>query len=183
MHCQGAQLMSVNFDKYFTYMAASSAFTPGATPQDVFTITGNATTNVYVLKMGISTIQTTEGVNAWYLAKRSTANSGGTPATVTPVPVQSGNFAAGATVKQYTANPTAGTLIANLWAGWLNSPKAATAGVGGLQGIELDFESMLGQPIALLSTAEVLSWNFNGAALPSGLSVLAWALWAESSKT
>ena len=164
-------------------MAASSAFTPGATPQDVFTITGNATTNVYVLKMGISTIQTTEGVNAWYLAKRSTANSGGTPATVTPVPVQSGNFAAGATVKQYTANPTAGTLIANLWAGWLNSPKAATAGVGGLQGIELDFESMLGQPIALLSTAEVLSWNFNGAALPSGLSVLAWALWAESSKT
>ena len=134
-------------------MAASSAFTPGATPQDVFTITGNGTTNVYVLKMGISTIQTTEGVNAWYLAKRSTANSGGTPATVTPVPVQSGNFAAGATVKQYTANPTAGTLIANLWNGWLNSPKAATAGVGGLQGIELDFESMLGQPIALLSAA------------------------------
>ena len=45
----------LNINQYQTYMAASSAFTPGTTPQDVFTITGNATTNVYVLKMGLST--------------------------------------------------------------------------------------------------------------------------------
>ena len=30
----------VNFDPQNTFMAASAAFTPGSTPQDVFTITG-----------------------------------------------------------------------------------------------------------------------------------------------
>lgn len=173
----------LNQDQYPTYMAASAAFTPDATPQDVFTITGNTTTNVYVLKAGISTTQTTEGVNAWFLAKRSTANSGGTAGAITAVPVQSGNAAAAATVVKYTGAPTAGTLIGNLWSGWLNSPKAATAGIGGLQGVELDFTSMYGQPIALLSTSQVLAWNFNGAALPVGLSVLAWMLWMEIPKS
>lgn len=173
----------LNQDQYPSYMAASSAFTPGTAPVDVFTITGNATTNVYVQKMGISTTQTTEGVNAWFLAKRSTANSGGTSAAVTAVPMQSGNAAASATLLQYTANPTAGTLIANMWNGWLNSPKVTTAGIGNLQGIILDFESMYGQPIALLTAAQVLAWNFGGASLPSGLSVLAWAQWFEIPKS
>lgn len=173
----------LNINQSPTYMAASSAFTPGATPQDIFTIKGNATTNVYVLKMGLSTIQTTEGVNAWQLLKRSVANTGGTHAEPAVIPVQSGSPVGAAIVSQYTVNPTAGTSLGPLWAGWLNSPKAATAGVGGLQGIEIDFETMIGQPIALLSAAETLAWNFNGAALPTGLSVLAWVLWAEMSKT
>lgn len=164
------------------FSAVSTAFTPGSTPTDVFTISGNSTTNVYVLKMGISTIQTTEGVNAWFVAKRSTANSGGTHAAPTIVPFNS-NYSAYATLLQYTANPTAGTLIGNVWGGWVNSPKAATAGVGGFQGIEVDFQSMFGQPIALLSASETLSWNFAGNALPSGLSVLAYVEWVEFSKT
>lgn len=174
--------MSVNFDKLNTYMAVSSAFTPGATPQDVFAITGNALTNVYVLKMGISSVQGTDSINQWNIAKRSAANAGGTHAAPTIVPVSSGNPAAGATVLQYTVNPTAGTLIGNMWSGFIDSPVIG-AGSGGLQGLILDFETMLGQPIALLSAAEVLAWNFGGAGLPAGLSVLAWALWAESSKT
>lgn len=163
-------------------MASSSAFTPGATPQDVFSITGNATTNVYVLRMGISTLQTTEGLNAWYVAKRSTANSGGTSANVTEVALQSGQPAAGATVLQYTANPTAGTLVGNVWTGFVDAADAAITAVGSQQ-VVIDFETALGQPIALLSASEVLAWNFGGAALPTGLSVLAWVLWAESSKT
>ena len=175
--------MSVEFDKFNTYSACSSAFTPGTTPADVFSITGNATTNVYVLKMGIATIQTTEGVNAWFVAKRSAANTGGTSAASTVVAFQSSSAAASATVLQYTANPTAGAIIANVWNGWLNSPKSTTAGTGGLQGVVIDFETLYGKPIALLSAAEVLALNFNGAALPTGLSVLAWVQWAESSKT
>ena len=176
--------MSINFDTFPTFMAASSAFTPGATPQDVFTITGNATTNVYVLKMGISTNQTTAGSNAWFIAKRSAANTGGTPATVTAVPMNSNSAAASATLNQYTANPTAGTLIGNMWSGFVNASAPATAGVGGYQGVEVDFfatDTYCG-PIALLSASEVLAWNFGGAALPTGLSVLAWVLWAESPK-
>ncbi len=70
-----------------------------------------------------------------------------------------------------------------MWSGWLNSPEVAADGIGGLIGVELDFESMYGQPIALLSTAQVLAWNFGGAALPTGLSVLAWMLWMEIPKS
>lgn len=172
----------LNQDQYPTYMAASSAFTPGATPQDVFSIAGNASTIVYVEKLWLSATQTTAGVNAWNVAKRSTANSGGTSASVTAVPVQSGNAAAAATLLQYTANPTAGTLIGNLWSGFVASPAPATAGTLGT-GLVLDFTSMFGQPIALLSAAEVLAWNFGGAALPSGLSVLAAAQWFEVPKS
>lgn len=176
--------MSVNYDKFYTYMAASSAFTPGALAEDAFTITGNATTNVYVLKMGLACTQTTAGTNPWFIKKRSTANSGGVSAAVTAVPLQSGNSAAGATVLQYTTTPTGvGTIVGALWNGWVNSAKIDTAGTGALEGVEVNFETALGQPVALLSTSQVLSWSFNAGTIPAGLSVLAWVQWAESSKT
>ncbi len=176
--------MTINYDKAFTYRAASAAFTPGASPEDVFTITGSATTNVYVMKMGLSTTQTTAGTNPWFIKKRSTANTGGVSVAGTAVPVQSGNPAATATIASYTTTPTGvGAIVGAVWNGWIDSAKIDTAGIGGLEGVEVNFESMLGQPIALLSTAEVLSWSFNAGALPTGLSVLAWVMWAEQSKT
>lgn len=151
---------------------------------DVFSITGSATRNIYVLKMGISTTQTTAGVNSFYIAKRSTANAGGTSAAPVIVPWNSNNPAVSASVLQYTANPTAGTLVGYLWGGWVNSSAVATAGVGsGYQGVEVDFMDMFGQPVSLLSASEVLGWNFKGAALPTGLSVVAYAAWYEVSKT
>jgi len=175
--------MGISYDKVNTYMAASAAFTPGAATEDAFTITGSATTNVYVLKMGLSTTQGTAGVNPWFIKKRSTANSGGTAANIVEVPLQSGNSAATATVLSYTVTATGvGTVIAPLWSGWVDSPKVDTTGTGNC-GIIVDFETMLGQPVALLSTSEVLSWSFNAGTVPASLSVLAWVLWCESSKT
>lgn len=167
----------------YTYAAVSTAFTPGTAPVDIFTISGSSTNNVYVIKMGIACTQTTEGVNAFFLAKRSTANSGGTHAEPAIVPYNSNNPTASAVVSQYTANPTAGSLVGYLWGGWVNSPKVTTAGTGGIQGIEVDFEDMFGQPVSLLSASEVLGWNFKGATLPTGLSVIAYAVWYEVSKT
>ncbi len=164
----------------YTYAAASTAFTPGVAPTDIFTITGSATSNVYVLKMGLSTTQGALGTNAWFLEKRSAANAGGTHAAVAAVPYDSNNPAGTATVLQYTVNPAAlGAAVGPVWNGWVNSP--AVAGQG--SGIEVDFIDMFGQPLTLLSIAEVLAWNFNGAALPAGLSVLAYAVWYESSKS
>jgi hypothetical protein len=165
----------------YSYSAVSTAFTPGATPVDVFSISGSATSNVYVLKMGISTTQSTEGINAFFLAKRSTANTGGTSAAPTIVSHNSNNPTVSASVLQYTANPTAGSLVGYVWGGWLDSP-AVTAGAG-WEGIEVNFEDTFGQPICLLSAAEVLAWNFKGAALPSGLSVVAYCNWYEVSKS
>ncbi len=164
----------------YTYAAASTAFNPPATPSDCFTITGSATNNIYIIKMGISTVQTTLGTNQWFLVKRSAANTGGTSAAATVVPYNSANPAGTASVLQYTVNPVGlGAAVGKVWSGYVDSP--APAGQG--SGIEVDFVDMFGQPLTLLSASEVLAWNFNGAALPAGLSVMAYAVWYESSKT
>lgn len=162
---------------YGLFMAASAPFTPGTTPQDVFTISGSATRTVQVVWMAITTVQTSAGTNAWSLVKRSTANSGGTSATVAGVPLDDAFPAATAVVRQYTANPTAGTLIGSMWSGRVPSPAPATA-VG-------DFEKIVpvggrGTRTTLSGTTDVLAWNFAGAALPSGLSVQAVVCWTEN---
>lgn len=159
-----------------SYRAASAPFTPGATPQDVFTITGSATRSVRVTGSGIYTVQTTAGINAWLLNRRSTANSGGTSAPVTAVADDPSYPAATATVRQYTANPTtAGTLVGSPWSGRIVSP--APASVASVIGKELD--SLSRKPITLTGIGDVLAWNFNGAALPAALSVQAWVSWDE----
>jgi len=161
------------------YAAVSTAFTPGATPDDVFTITGSATKVVEVVKMGLTTVQTTAGVNAWFIRKRSTANSGGTSASAAAVPMDSKLPAATATALQYTADPTLGTSLGDVWSGHVDSPAVATAGIGGLIGVAVDFLALYGQPVRLRGITEVLAWNFNNAALPAGLSVLAYAVFSE----
>lgn len=175
--------MTVSYDRLPVYSACSSVFTPGATPQDVFTITGSATNNILVLRMGITTFQTTAGLNGWRITKRSTANTGGTSSARTNISWVSTQPAPTATVLQYTANPTAGTLVGDLFIFSLQSPDitGGNAGVPSLEGF--NFETLTGNPIALLSVNEVLAFNFNGAALPAGLSVSAFVQWAESPKT
>lgn len=154
------------------FFAATVPFTPGATPQDVFTITGG-TRPVRVIGAGISTMQTTAGVNSWGLLKRSTANTGGASATVAAVP-KSGSQAATAVARRYTANPTAGNLVGAAWTGRLASPAPATAGMGLAEKVCDNLN------ISLADINEVLAFNFNGAALPTGLSVSAWFAWVEN---
>lgn len=162
-----------------TYAATSGAFTPDTTPADVFTVTGSATKTIKVQKMCITTTQTTAGTNAWFITKRSTANSGGTSSNLTEVPLDSSNAAATATTLSYTVDTATGTLVGNVWGGWVDSPVVTTAGIGGLVGTCVDFTDLYGQPVALRGTAEVLAWNFNLATLPPGLSVIATATWTE----
>lgn len=158
------------------FMAASAPFTPGATPQDVFTITGSATRVVSVMRMALTTVQTTAGMNAWSVLKRSTANSGGTSATVAAIPIDSSYPAATAVIRQYTANPTAGTSLGALWTGRVASPVPASAPGDVSATLFRDASTT----IQLLNATEVLSWNFGGAALPSGLSVQASVWWTEA---
>ena len=122
-----------------TYSSVSAAFTPAATPDDVFEIAGNASNSVKVYRMGIATTQTTSGVNAWHLAKRSAANTGGTPVGGAEVPHDAADAAAQSAVRWWTANPTVGALVGNVWGGWVNSPLVTEAGIGGLVGVEVDF--------------------------------------------
>lgn len=162
-----------------SYLAYSTAFTPGATPADVFTLTGSATKIVRVLRMFLATIQTTAGVNGWNIVKRSTANTGGTSAVVASIRSDQNDPAATATALQYTANPTAGSVVGGAWSGYVNSPAVTTAGIGGTLGVFVDFPDSLGKAITLRATSDVLSWNFAGVALPAGLIVRAGVLWTE----
>lgn len=171
-------LPSAPVSTFGSFVAASAPFTPGATPQDVFTITGSATRSVQITKIAITTVQTTSGLNAWALVKRSTANSGGTSAAVTRVALDRAFPAATATVLQYTANPTAGTLVGSVWSGRVNAPAIASA-------TGADFEKIIPNgggpmsPLVLTGITDVLAWNFGGVALPTGLSVQACVWWSE----
>lgn len=168
-------LPSAPASTFGVFIAASAPFTPGATPQDVFTITGSATRAVRVIRMGLSSLQTTAGMNSWQVVKRSTANTSGTSASVTRVPLDKAYPAATATVLQYTVNPTAGISIGAIWSGRVAAPAPATA-VGNTEKI---IEVPTGTLAILTGTADVLAWNFSGVALPSGLSITPWVMWTE----
>lgn len=159
-----------------SFMAASVAFTPGPTPQDVFTILGSATKRVEVSRIAITTVQTTAGMNAWSLVKRSTANTGGTSAIVTAVPTDDSYPAATAVVRQYTANPTLGTTLGNLWTGRVGSPVPNSAVLGPIERVLFEGDVR----VTLTGVTDVLAWNFGGVVLPAGLSVQASVWWNES---
>lgn len=162
-----------------SYIAFTPTFSPGATPQDIFSISGSATKLIRVLSFYLSTGQTAAGVNSWQIVRRSTANSGGTSAAVTPIRSDLNDPAQTALVLQYTANPTAGTLVGNAWAGQVGAVTPTTAGVPGLVGFYVNFTEDLGKAIILRSASDVLAWNFGGAALPAGLAVRCGCRWTE----
>lgn len=155
-----------------TYSAMSAAFTPPATPTDMATITGSATKTVYVTKVKISCTQTTAGINAFFVVKRSGADLTGTSDDLTEVPHDSRNAAAGATVLDYTANPgTLGTTVGSVHAAHILCP--APASVAADSGRTFSFGESntisFSQPIVLRGATQVLAVNFAGAALPTGL--------------
>lgn len=169
--------VSTNIGKQ-TYISSSAAFSPPATPTDVFTITGGIGKVTRILRVGISTIQTTAGINTWFLVKRSTANSGGTSSAITAVPCDSANGSAVSSVLSYTANPSTGTSVGNVWSGRISSPDVAAVGTQSPFTI-IDFIDLFGQPLVLRGTSQVIAWNFAGAALPAGLSVIGFVQWTE----
>ncbi len=172
--------MSINYDKLPTYFAATTTFTPGT--QDMFTIYGNATTNIYVLKTGVSSIQTTTGIQRFHLKRKTAVNSGGTNAVVTAVNANANNIAASATVLQYTVNPTVSGGSTEILDG-NNLSLSLTSSGASSQILMMDFETAIGGPLVLASSTQGMAWNFNGVAIPAGFKALVWVLWAEGPKT
>ncbi len=157
------------------FVAATGPFTPGTTPTDIVTIFGSATRTITVNKITIATVQTTAGINAWKLIKRSSANTGGTSAALTRIPMNSVFPAATATLLQYSVNPTAlGTALGNVWSGNVAAP-SLTSVVNGCLEVPLLAQS----PVTLTGVAQGLAVNFSGVALPSGLSVQVIIGWSE----
>ena len=164
-----------------TYGVSTTPVTPPATPTDMATIFGSASKTIYIYGVSFSSTQTTAGVNRIYLIKRSAINTGGTSAAPTIVKYDSGSLAATATVLSYTVNPAGlGASVGNISVENVYSPILST----GTSSLNQDMYARtsafeLSTPIILRGVAEGLCLNFNGAALPAGLSVIANFIWTE----
>ena len=153
-----------------SYSATTIPFTPPATPSDIIRISGSATKIIRILKIVLNTTQNTIGINDWYIIKRSTANIGGTTTAITPVPLDSNFASPTATLIRYNTNATTlGTALGNLAIVNIVSPPT-TPGTSGTAYIPYVFD-FTNNPIVLRSVNEGVSVNFNGAALPGGLSI------------
>ncbi len=163
-----------------TYRAASAAvFASAATATDLATITGSATKTIRVLRIRLTGVQTTASEVNMFVLKRSTANTGGTSTTLTNTPLDSANSAATATCRQYTANPTTGTLVGNIDSFKMDVPPTAVgANATTVSPLELNFGDLPGQALILRGTGEVVSLNLNGVTV-SGGSFLIMFEWTE----
>lgn len=162
-----------------TTYSATATVAPAASGTDLLTITGSATKTVSVTHASCSGTSTAVGAGSLFLAKRSTANTGGTSAAVTAVPVDSADAAASATVLNYSANPTTGTLVGNVASAIITLTPAATTTYGALP-VKWDFGQRDGEkPIVLRGIAQVFALNGGGVTLPSGASLLCNLAWTE----
>jgi hypothetical protein len=130
-----------------TYSAASIGLVTVTGATDVFTLTGSGTKTVRVTRVSVSgTIQTAAQYVDINLVKRSTADTAGTSATPTVVPLDSTDGAGTAVATSYTANPTLGT------------------GVGPIRAVRY-FAALTGTPASLSSPVEFNFSTRNGRAV------------------
>lgn len=171
-----------------TYNIASSAYSPYATPTDLFCIWGSASKTVYVTNATFRIGSTTGTLIDFFWYKRTTLNTGGTPTTISAVnSYDSTNPAASASVVTYAAAPTTGTGAvireAKVTTAVLTAiPANVTfflAGIYGVYGVVA--ANNLQQPIVLRGVAEGLCLNFNGAAVPLGTATTIDFEWTEKS--
>ncbi len=163
-----------------TYAAATAIFTPASSCTDAFIIGGSATKVIRILRLLFSGVCTTaQNISTVSVLMRSTANSGGTPVVATAVPLDSQSPAATALVQSYTANPTVGTVLADIWRPRIFIPAAATATYS-TPLFDLDFTAMCnGQGPILRGLDQQLAINLN-ATVPSGFAELsASVIWTE----
>lgn len=135
--------------------------TPATTPTDVFQLIGSATTKVEVNKIILSGTMTTAGMADVYISKRSTANTLGTSSASVNVPMVSTDAAATAVGAIYTANPTTGTSVGDVY---IQSIPFATTTDKTNNIVEIDFGER-GKPVILSGVAQALAINLNGATL------------------
>lgn len=160
-----------------SYMAASVTYSATAAATVVFEISNPAAAApplqklVRVHRVLFSATQTTAGnIGDWRLEKRVAA-TGGTSASMTAVPLDSGQTPATAVARNYTANGTPGTLAGILWQPRMLVPAPATV-INPAYVFDFDTTFLLnGKPVSLRA-GEALSLNLGGGTIPTGLANL-----------
>jgi len=172
----GAQMSNGEWRKA-TYSAATVAYTPYATPQDIVGLIGSASKRVRVLRFAVSGRATQANQLDVQLVKRASADSGGSPAVITAVSHDSNDGAASAVCNSYAAAPSAGTLVGPIRAQQINLSAAGSGGAA--VPVEFDFGTVNDKAIVLNSAAEGLYLNLNGATMPAGTVLNVFVEWSE----
>lgn len=160
-----ALVVSISPNAAITYSAIITSLAIASAATDIFTITGSASKKIKVRYVSISATATSTTVQDFQLVKRSATNTGGTSSTPAAVPHDSGDAAASATVRAYTANPTSlGAIVGS----GIRTNRVIIGQTGGGSGVSSDqviiWNSSLPfvKPLTLVSASEVLAINFNG---------------------
>lgn len=168
-----------------TYFATGIGIVPAASATDVACLTGSATTITRLQYVKISGTAGTLVSVPITLRKNASADTGGTPATSTALPVpskmDSTNVAAAATTIAYTANPTINDTTPLLLDNAM-LPLGLTGTTLANSGITFDFMSRgyMQAPI-LRGIAQQICVNLNAVSVTSGVLAITFK-WTEAAQ-
>jgi len=150
-----------------TYRASLNAHAPAATPTDWLTILGSATKTIRITRIVIASRATGAGIYRVSVIKYSVAYTGGTPAAVAMIPLDSASAAATALVQTWASGlPTPGTPVGKLLDE--SVPQAVLATPTFDTRREWKFGDANGQTCVLRGVAQYLALNSAAVALPGG---------------
>lgn len=155
--------------------SASNVFVLPNLATDVFTISGSNTKTIKIYRV-LFYLTATTGSNATVIGvRRSSLNTSGTSTLLTGVPHDTDNAAPTAVVRSYTANPTLGTLVGNMF-----TFGVYVSGGGTIGSIPFSYliDNPIVQPITLRGTNQLFAVNMNGVTF-AGNSARATVIWTE----
>lgn len=159
------------------YSGVATGWVIPATPTDMVVLTGVDERVIRLIGVIIDGTQTTAGINKLFLIKRSAVDTTGTFVADTQTPQDSDDNPSLASFGHYTANPGAlGAAVGNVRVGNLLCP--APAGTTNDR-IIWKFDNLNAEEVILRAATEQLALNFNGAALPTGLTLNVTFIWTE----
>lgn len=168
-----------------TYASAYIGLTPAASCTDLAILNGSASKVIRVMRVVVSAITSaaTGATLDLVLAVRSAANTAGTAVTAAAiVPFDSNDAAATATLTAYSANPTTGTLVGNVYVTKFQQTLGTATATDFPS--NLPFQAQWGmtdsKPIVLRGAAQGLAINFNGSSFAAGASVDLFVEWTEA---
>lgn len=158
------------------YRAIANGLTASSAPTDIVTIVGSSLKLTKVLAIELVSLQTTAGLNTWYVIKRSSANTYATaPTAMSATAYDSMDSSALTAIGFVTVNPTVlGTTAGTMVVASILAPAASSLVSDAVY--LFDFAK---NPIMLRSANEVLTLSFGGAAKPAGFTMSVSVMFSE----
>ncbi len=160
---RGAAVVNTEGQKV-TYTGVVSNINPAGSATDFVALSGAPTKTVRVTRVEIVGVAGALAQAELLLIKRSTANSAGTPATITAVAHDSNDPAPQAVLVSYAANPTLGTAVATVRQTKYQLVSTTAVAGGAPTPLVWDFGQRNEQAIVLRGTAQQLCLNQNAGA-------------------